>query len=289
MEIEWRVKNGENPYKHIERAAWKGITVHRAQVAAGRLLEHFPENHELNINISGVMTNEKVSASGRVIATLETERSLCLTNAGQAARAHWDAPIDNLGILLDPVYVSDVAVENRFSPAFEFNKYYVEQDDLVLNIGLALLAEAESENPGGKLYADSLTQSLTLHLIRNYTEGGHCVEWQNGGLSGYKLKRVTDFINDNFEEDLGLADLATVAGLSQFHFARSFRKSTGQTPQQYLTHRRIERAKELLSNDELPIVEVSLRSGFKNQSHFTTLFRKYTSLTPKHWRELKLA
>ena len=289
MEIEWRVKNGEDPYKHVERAAWDGIRVHRAQVAAGRMLEHIPTSHELNINISGVLVNEKISAGGNIVTTLEREKSICLTNAGQAARAHWDAPLDNLGILLDPVYVSNVAAEHRISSSFEFNTYYVERDDLVLNIGLALLTEAESQNPGGKLYADSLTQSLTLHLIRNYTAGGHAVEIHSGGLSGYKLKRVTDFINDNLEKNLGLLEIASIASLSQFHFARSFRKATGQTPQQYVTHRRIERAKELLSKGELPIVEVSLRSGFKNQSHFTTLFRKYTSLTPKHWRELKLA
>jgi len=52
---------------------------------------------------------------------------------------------------------------------------------------------------------------------------------------------------------------------------------------------RIERAKQLLAKDDLPIVEISLRTGFKNQSHFTTLFRKFTKLTPKTWRELKLA
>ena len=52
---------------------------------------------------------------------------------------------------------------------------------------------------------------------------------------------------------------------------------------------RIESAKKLLTEPGLPLVEVSLRTGFKNQSHFTTLFRKFTSFTPKAWRELKLA
>ena len=111
----------------------------------------------------------------------------------------------------------------------------------------------------------------------------------NGGLSGYKLKRVQEFVDANLEEDLSLAELAEVADLSQFHFARAFRRSTGQTPQQYLMQQRIERAKQLLSKDDLPIVEISLRTGFKNQSHFTTLFRKFTKFTPKLWREMKLA
>jgi AraC family transcriptional regulator len=53
--------------------------------------------------------------------------------------------------------------------------------------------------------------------------------------------------------------------------------------------RRIERAKQLLVDDKLPLVEVSLRAGFKNQSHFSTLFRKFTNLTSKAWRDLRLA
>jgi len=88
---------------------------------------------------------------------------------------------------------------------------------------------------------------------------------------------------------LSLAEIAAASDLSQFHFARAFRKSTGLTPQQYLMQQRIERAKELLAKNDLPIVEISLQTGFKNQSHFTTLFRKYTKFTPKLWRELKLA
>jgi AraC family transcriptional regulator len=104
-------------------------------------------------------------------------------------------------------------------------------------------------------------------------------------FQGYKLSRIKEFITENLEEDLSLAEISAVADLSQFHFARAFRKSTGLTPQQFLMQQRIERAKELLAKNDLPIVEISLRTGFKNQSHFTSLFRKFTRLTPKVWRE----
>ena len=181
------------------------------------------------------------------------------------------------------------AVENRFSSNFEFEEVYKNQDALIQQIGLTLLEEAHTESPSGRLYADSLIQTLTLHLLKNYTSANSVQETLHGGLSGYKLRRVKEFIDANLEEDLSLAEIAEVADLSQFHFARSFRKTTGQTPQQYLMEQRIERAKQLLSTDDLPLVEVSLRTGFKNQSHFTTLFRKFTNLTPKLWRELKLA
>jgi AraC family transcriptional regulator len=103
------------------------------------------------------------------------------------------------------------------------------------------------------------------------------------------MRRVTEFINENLGEDLKLGEIAEVAGLSQFHFARVFRQTTGLTPQQYLMQKRIENAKQLLAISDLPLVEVSMRTGLKNQSHFTTLWRKFTKFTPKMWRELKHA
>ncbi|MDQ3749321.1 MAG: AraC family transcriptional regulator [Acidobacteriota bacterium] len=253
------------------------------------MLEYAPAFHEINITISGKLTTVKSSASGKRVITKAGTENLCLTPAGQPVSASWDDTLDNMGILLDPDFVIQTAIENRFASKFELIEIYKDKDLLIQQIGLALLAEADAENPSGKLYIESLTQTFVLHLLKNYSTANSIQENLNGGLSGYKLRRAKEFITENLEEDLSLAEIAAAADLSQYHFARAFRKSTGFTPQQYLMQQRIERAKELLAKDDLPIVEISLRAGFKNQSHFTTLFRKFTKLTPKTWRELKLA
>jgi AraC family transcriptional regulator len=105
-----------------------------------------------------------------------------------------------------------------------------------------------------------------------------------GGLSARKLRRVTDFIAENYDHEVRLAELAHVAGMSSFHFAREFKKTTGITPHQYLIKYRVERAKSLLARDDLPLIEVGLRSGFSHQSHFTRLFRRITGTTPNTYR-----
>lgn len=289
MHIEWTPKTNQSPYLFRQSAEWNGVKVHRAKVLPGRMLEHTANFHEINISISGYLTTQKCSSIGKSVITKGGAGNLCLTPAGQSVGAYWEKPLDNMGILLEPDFVAKTAVENRFSSNFEFSEIYKSEDPLIQHIGFALLAESSSETSAGRLYADSLIQTLTLHLLKNYSNANSIQENINGGLSGYKLRRVQEFINENLEEDLSLAEIAEVADLSQFHFARAFRKSTGQTPQHYLMEQRIERAKELLSKDELPIVEISLRTGFKNQSHFTTLFRKFTKFTPKLWREMKLA
>ncbi len=288
MQINWNA-NVKNPYLFKQQVQWNGVRVHRVRVLPGRMLEHKMAFHEINMNLGGQLTTEKISASGKLVRTKGSPGNLCITPAGQAIGAFWDKTLDNMGILLEPNFIVRTAVENHFNSAFEFTEIYRKEDLLIQHIGLALLAEAESETPAGRLYAESLIQTLTLHLLKNYSTANLKPENSNGGLSGYKLRRAQEFIRANLEEDLSLAEIAAASDLSQFHFARAFRKSTGLTPQQYLMNQRIERAKELLAKDDLPIVEISLQTGFKNQSHFTTLFRKFTKFTPKMWRELKLA
>lgn len=89
---------------------------------------------------------------------------MCITPFGQPIGAFWEKPLDNMGILLDPDFVKQTAVENRFSSNFEFREIYKDKDPLIQQIGLALLAESSAETPAGKLYAESLIQTLTLHL-----------------------------------------------------------------------------------------------------------------------------
>ena len=287
MKIIWQNENLESQYGFRHRADWSGLTIHHSQVMPGRMLEHAAEYHEINISISGKLTTERITPTGRRKKVSGTGGGLCLTPAGQTVAAFWDKPIDHLGMFLAPDFVTKTAAENCFSLKFDFYDDIADKDPLIQHIGLTLLSECSNEKREGNLYADSLINTLTLHLLKNYSNAKSFAENTNGGLSGYKLRRVKEFINESLEVNLSLSDIAAVADLSQFHFARSFRKSTGFTPQQYLTRQRIERAKVLLAKDDLPIVEVGLQTGFKNQSHFTTLFRKYTKFTPKMWRELK--
>jgi AraC family transcriptional regulator len=106
----------------------------------------------------------------------------------------------------------------------------------------------------------------------------------SGGLSAQKLRQVTAFVAGNYGNDIRLSQLAHAAGMSSFHFAREFKRTTGTTPHQYLIKFRVERAKALLAEGEMPLTEVGLQSGFSHQSHFTRLFRKLTGTTPLSYR-----
>jgi AraC family transcriptional regulator len=150
---------------------------------------------------------------------------------------------------------------------------------------MAFLEELDTQALSGRLYAESLANLLAVHLFRHYSSSNTGPSQVfHGGLTPAKLRQVNEYIAENYAVDLKLAELARVAGMSSFHFAREFKKTTGTTPHQYLIKYRVDRAKTLLGQPELPLIEVGLRAGFSHQSHFTRLFRKVTGTTPHSYR-----
>jgi AraC-like DNA-binding protein len=104
------------------------------------------------------------------------------------------------------------------------------------------------------------------------------------GLPRYKLRRVMAYVDAGLGGPISLDDLASVAGVSRFHFHRQFRKSVGVTPREYVLRARIERAKGLLTESDLTVGEVSGAVGFADQSHFSNIFRRLTAMTPRSFR-----
>jgi AraC-like DNA-binding protein len=107
-----------------------------------------------------------------------------------------------------------------------------------------------------------------------------------GALPGHKLRRVREFIDAHMSLAIRLEQLAAAAALSPYHFHRQFKNATGLTPREYVVRVRIEHAKALLTESDLPLVDVAGQAGFMDQSHFTTMFRKLTSMTPREFRNL---
>lgn len=104
-------------------------------------------------------------------------------------------------------------------------------------------------------------------------------------LSERKLYATMHFIESSLHRRLTVAEIAQAACLSEFHFSRAFTKTVGRSPHAYITVRRIERAKQLLSGTELPIAAIASQVGFRTQSHFTGVFAKLVGLTPRRYRE----
>ena len=94
-------------------------------------------------------------------------------------------------------------------------------------------------------------------------------------------------MRSNLEDDLPLSRLAETSGLSQSQFVRAFRGATGQPPHRYLVGLRVERARALLEQTDMPITFIGLRCGFAQPSHFATSFRAWTGFSPRAWRQAR--
>jgi transcriptional regulator of acetoin/glycerol metabolism/AraC-like DNA-binding protein len=105
-----------------------------------------------------------------------------------------------------------------------------------------------------------------------------------GGLPSHTMRRVCDYVDAHLSESIDLTELAAVAGLSLFHFAREFKQSAGVTPHYYLVRRRVERAHHMLARTALSLSEVALAAGFADQSHLTRHFRRMIGMTPGEFR-----
>jgi AraC family transcriptional regulator len=265
-------------------AAWDRIRLEHYRFGRGHFPEHQHTEHTAIVSLSGASAGELKTASGFRARGCGASGGVIVLPALRPHTVSIDGPSEYVSLFLDPSILARAALEAGVAHGAEIVESCVESDPVVANVAKSLLAEFAQESLGGRLYAESLANILTIHLLRHYTMVRPNVLRFSGGLSGARLRRVIAYMSDNYESDLSLTALAGEAGISPYHFAREFKKSTGQAPHQYLIKLRVERARALLAESELPIVEVGLRSGFSSQSHFTRLFRRLTGLTPKAYR-----
>jgi AraC family transcriptional regulator len=160
------------------------------------------------------------------------------------------------------------------------------RDPLLEPILRSLLVEMQAPTRYGALLADGLACTLAARLVHKYAglDRDRPPPSRGSGLDPRRLKRVREFIDANLERELRLDQLAQVACLSQYHFARAFKKATGHTVHQYLTMVRLERAKELLAANESSIADIAFQCSFSSQANFTKAFVRSLGISPGRYR-----
>lgn len=188
---------------------------------------------------------------------------------------HIMIPRQTIGRMLDPEFDESSQVVRFHDPLYA-------PDDMILQIGRQMLNIIEQDGPFVKDIADGLCHALIAYIMRRYVMGA--TQTSAALPSRLQLRRVLDLVGDNLSREITLEDMAHAAGMSLFHFSREFRKSMGTSPHRYLMIRRIERAKDLLANQRLSILDVALECGFKDPSHFSRVFRSIVGETPRAYR-----
>jgi AraC family transcriptional regulator len=161
------------------------------------------------------------------------------------------------------------------------------QDPLVAEIAFAIASEMRTQTAGGRLLAETLAVSLAARLVHSHSglsPDKDLEQFSHQGLDRRRLTRVREYIAANLEGDLTIAQLAKVACLSRFHFARAFKTAVGQPPHQYVNAHRLERAKEMLMRGDQSLLDIAIALNFSSQANFTRAFRLGTGMTPGQFR-----
>jgi len=149
----------------------------------------------------------------------------------------------------------------------------------------AVHAEMVAGFPSGRLFLDSVEQAMAVTLVNGHAVRHRPVQLYRGGLGSARLRRIKELVHAKIEDDLSLDEMAQSVGLSTAHFARMFRKSTGETPHRFVLRQRLERAKAMLRAPDARVLDVAVACGFKTQQHFAQVFRDVWGVSPTEYRQ----
>ncbi len=191
------------------------------------------------------------------------------------------------------LYLSDalfetIATEDHIPTFDRRNVRYVSglRDPSLAWLASTVLAELRQPTSVGGPLVETLSLSLAERLVLNYTDGvSLCAGGAPpSGLDSARLRRVLDYIHQHLSEPVSVRDMAAVACLSPFHFARAFRTSVGQAPHRYLSDQRLALAQRLLRCGDTSIAEIGYLCQFASPANFTRAFRSATGMTPRAYR-----
>jgi AraC family transcriptional regulator len=285
--LDWRKIIPFKPAASSDRLGWVGLEAARCRaepafernvpaLAHHRLVLVTRPPEELDLRYEGVKRHVPTPAG-----------AITLVPAGSPVWARSSGHKDELHIFLEAGLVERVGAEAfGLDPA----RLTIPPLDCLdvphLRAAMAAVdAELTAGGAGGPLAAESLANVLAVHLLRHVLAPRQPERGRDGTLPRGRLRAVVAYIEDHLDAGPTLEQLAAVARLSPYHFARQFKGATGLPPHQYVILRRVERAKQLLqAGTDLPLADVAALAGFSDQSQFTHHFKRLVGVTPGQFR-----
>jgi AraC family transcriptional regulator len=227
-----------------------------------------------------VKVEQKVRGSYRAVSLGEGDIEIFPAMAPRQIRC---GRKDILILVLSTALVERAAREVPGAPSPALARHSRLRDQRIEQVALLLAEEAHSDFAHGRLYGESLGSALAAYLVSRYSSATPRAV-RTGGMAPHALRRVVEYIDANLGEELPLAALAEVAGLSRFRFAHNFKHETGLPPHQFVIRERLARARRLLHETEMSVTAIAYAVGFGSPSRFALLFRRAMGTTPSSFR-----
>jgi AraC family transcriptional regulator len=187
-------------------------------------------------------------------------------------------PASFTALYFDPYVLDEQRCDlSQVAPMVEFEDNMLRTAMLQFD---AILNDPTLDQPG---YSETLAILLAFEVGRLHNQMKTPAA-PRSGLPQWQVRVVVDYLESHLADRTTISELASLLHLSRFHFIRAFKKTVGMPPHQFVLHRRIERARELLGNNELSVSEIAERTGFNGAAQLTRAFRQITGATPTAFR-----
>jgi AraC family transcriptional regulator len=272
----------QTPLVASYHTGWKGLTFTHYRHPPHKTVEHCLLQHSLVITDPKSCFQAERRLDGKFKHYAHGNGRVDVIPAFLNHSTNWDREVEFSAIAICPTLLNQTTQE-LMQREIELVPQLAIDDPVIQQLALALKIEIQTGCMSGRLYGELLGTALAARLVKNYAVSKP--EFKANGLSQSQLKRIIDYMQANLTQDLSILDLATLTGMSESHFSRSFKQSVGIAPYRYLMQQRVERAKQLLEKQSIAISTIALDCGFANQTHLTKVFRQMTGITPKAYQK----
>lgn len=257
---------------------WPGLRLEAGTNNIASVDEVAGMHHYVSLNVDErPVTLELKEANGFRRVVLR-RGSAWVVPAGDVISLRVNSTFRYVRMSIDPIYFSRLAGHPDSSP-IQLHRTYGVAKSQIGHLLDALVAEADSGNPGGLAFVEALAMGMSRQIALHAGEPQR-VQRLRGGLSAAAKRRTLELMDEHYAASLTVDLLAHEVGLSPAHFARAFKETLGQAPHSYLLKLRLEKARRLLDHSDAVLSNVAQRTGFADQAHFTRLFKREFGVTP---------
>ncbi|MEW6254654.1 MAG: AraC family transcriptional regulator [Pseudomonadota bacterium] len=266
---------------------WTGMAAEIRNHPAGEIPPPVPQQMEVTLALFGSPTGRvQRRGNGELQDTAARPGTIWLCPIGvvEDSIRITDDLSDILHMYIAEEVLADVSAAASRTASVGNIAYRADIDDeFVRQVGYRIRAELEDESSVGPFLVDSLARSMAAYLVSRYG-GGMVQNPSEPAIEQFRMRRVIEYINDNLETDISLADLSAIACLSRHHFARAFRSAVGVPPHRFISSLRLQRAQDMLVHTPFSLAEIAYACRFSSQSTFTRAFRRHVGVSPGEYR-----